>query len=359
MILTDEQFKAAYVKLPLTLREFLASDDLTKITLEMGSRYGLHVDSIGALERETSNMLLGLINPEQFVGELKSVGIPPNVIGTIVEELNAKIFIPLREKMQHPDEDEDEDDDDSIPEHQAMPTQIPAPQPAPPQFPLPPTPSLTYTQPAPIPTVVTPVMPVAPAYIPPTPPPPAPSISQYAEPFGRVPVPAAVNPFMPPASVAIPVQPITGPVARPLMYTPPADTQIPSVIKAPAPLPPAITPNTKTGPLAEAHTMKQDMQLAQEMYKKEQVLKAQSKPVTNPYTYVPPKVERPPVATKIVLPDDGVLSGQKNPSGPQTTPSSAQIKNPQASSATRTENQESLYSALKQYGIDPYREPAE
>ncbi len=85
MIITDEQFRSAYRALPFELREFLVSDDLTNITQSIGKSFGLHVDTVGALEREVTNMLLGLINPQQFVGELKSVGIPADVIGPIVE----------------------------------------------------------------------------------------------------------------------------------------------------------------------------------------------------------------------------------------------------------------------------------
>jgi hypothetical protein len=111
MIITSQQFNDAYKKLPYVLREYVADDDLALVTEEMGKEYQLHVDTVGALYRETTNMLLGLINPEQFVGELKSVGIPQESISAIVEELNTKVFIPLREKMQHPTEEQSSDED--------------------------------------------------------------------------------------------------------------------------------------------------------------------------------------------------------------------------------------------------------
>jgi hypothetical protein len=95
--------------------------------------------------------------------------------------------------------------------------------------------------------------------------------------------------------------------------------------------------------------MKQDMQHAEEMNKRAQITQTTRPTTPNPYTYIPPTTERPPVATKIQLPDDGVLSGE----------GSAPEKKAAAVAAPRSENKESLYSALKQYGIDPYREPAE
>ena len=360
MIITDEQFKLAYAKLPYVLREFIASDDLYKITLMVGNEHGLHVDTVGALEREVTNMLLGLINPQQFVGELKSVGIPADVIGPIVEELNAKIFMPLREKMQNPDQDtdDDEDEDDDTPRApqptaNTMPTSVPvsAPTPAPmppvtpQQFPAPPNPTLTYTQPAPTPTAApAPIVP-APTYAPPQAPisAPQPSISQFAEPFGRV-----VAPVVPPAPAAPPMPAVSRPFPQPISSPAP----LPS---APSPLPPALTPSGPTGPIPGARTMKQDMQRAEEIQKSAHTSTA-SRPsavTANPYTYVPPTVERPPVAIKIQQPDDGVLSGEGSAPTQKPTPAAA------TATAPRTENKESLYSALKQYGIDPYREPPE
>ncbi len=100
MILSPEQFNSAYKKLPFILREYIADDDLSTICESIGKEYGLHVDTIGALYRETTNMLLGLEDPTQFMGELKSVGIPQENIGAMIKELNEKVFMPLRERMQ-------------------------------------------------------------------------------------------------------------------------------------------------------------------------------------------------------------------------------------------------------------------
>jgi hypothetical protein len=101
MIITPEQFSTAYGKLPFPIREYLAGDELGEVTEAVGKEFGLHIDTVGALDREVTNMLLGLINPEQFVGELRSVGIPQENISALVKELNAKVFMPLREKMQN------------------------------------------------------------------------------------------------------------------------------------------------------------------------------------------------------------------------------------------------------------------
>ena len=106
MLITREQFNAAYRNLPYPIRAYIADEELGAVVLAVGKTYNLHVDTIGALERETTNMLLGIINPEQFVAELKSAGIPQESISNIVAELNTKIFVPLREKMRNQEPEE-------------------------------------------------------------------------------------------------------------------------------------------------------------------------------------------------------------------------------------------------------------
>src|ERR1700735_1650376 len=98
MIIPSQQIRAAYNKLPLIIREYLAGEELGNATEAIGTKYGLHVDTIGGLNREERNMLLGLINPSQFVGELKSIGIPDAVIPQIVQDMNESVFIPLHKK---------------------------------------------------------------------------------------------------------------------------------------------------------------------------------------------------------------------------------------------------------------------
>jgi hypothetical protein len=170
MIITSEQFNSAFAKLPYPIREFLVGDELGTIIQAIGKTYGLHVDTVGAVEREATNMLLGLINPEQFVAELKSAGVPAESIGPITQELNQKIFVPLRKKMQEtPPEPEEEPESDESPAAPAS-ISIPAatvPVPQVPVFePQPPQPS------AAIPLYSNSPAPVAPPFVP-TPQPPA------------------------------------------------------------------------------------------------------------------------------------------------------------------------------------------
>ena len=115
MIITPEQLRAAYSKLPVVIREYLSGEELSTVTEAIGTKYGLHVDTVGAVNREASNMLLGLINPTQFVGELKSAGIPDATIAPLVQELNEKVFMPLHKKMQEPDAARESGTNDNVP----------------------------------------------------------------------------------------------------------------------------------------------------------------------------------------------------------------------------------------------------
>lgn len=114
MNITPAQFREAYEKLPYVLRSYLVDDELGEVTESVGQKYNLHVDTIGALYREVSNMLLGLENPQQFAGELKSIGIPEASIGPITQELNQAIFVPLQEKMKNGGEEDPHEENDEL-----------------------------------------------------------------------------------------------------------------------------------------------------------------------------------------------------------------------------------------------------
>jgi hypothetical protein len=275
MIISQEQFRAVYGKLPQVLREYLADDDLTTITEQIGKEHQLHVDTIGALYRETTNMLLGIINPTQFVGELKSVGVPEESIGAIVQELNEKVFMPLREKIknqtQEPEEEGTEEEE---------PNEIPEPAP-----PVPPT--ITQAFVAPNPSFVEPNLPI------PTP------ISE-----------AVPTPVSAPAPVPVPVPTFIAP-------------------SEPRPLPKIETPEpTPVIPEPHARTMQEDMLEMKSAHKN-------SVPLAAPAA---PSVPTPPT-----------------PSAVSSSPAQAVTPPP----TKLSENRDALHAVLKNYGIDPYREPPE
>ncbi len=348
MILTTEQFDAAFRKLPYTLREYIAEDTLTSLVEQLGVKYKLHTDTVGAVYRETTNMLLGFMSPQQFVGELKSVGVPQESLGAIVEELNTLVFIPLREKMKNapPEEETGPDEEDAGSVSTAAPTQAPA----------------IASAPAPAPNPVS--IPVsAPTAA------PAPAIPTVSAPLPGSMPPAAVA--IAPAFVATPA-PVYAPTPQPVQHIPTSNMSQ----YAQASAGPSALPQPQSGPIQAPHarTMKEDMAMAQAASEHYQhpagshtapapqaaplapaftlapQPAAQPAPAVAPTPFIPPAVPQTPPAS-IVPPTPTQTSLPPQPATPSAMPG---IVTPPAQS-----NRDALHDVLKQYGIDPYREPIE
>lgn len=62
-------------------------------------KYELHIDQGTVLEREIMLLLMGIESPDEFTHALVAEAkITPDAIGGIVQDINAQIFIPLREE---------------------------------------------------------------------------------------------------------------------------------------------------------------------------------------------------------------------------------------------------------------------
>jgi hypothetical protein len=210
MQLTPDQIREAFQKLPRPVRAYLVSTKLYDLAQDFGKKYGLHVDTLGALSQSVTNMLLGFLTPAQFQAELHGIGIPDAAAASIISDLNEKVFKPLQEEMRSaPTEEADEEE--------------PAPEPAPVFRPAPSTPQIS-SAPAPLmppPSVTLPGTgtPVPPPIAPPPSPAPAPRPPAVPEP---VPPP-------PPATPQIPQSTSPGhrPQADRTPWTPPAPKPAP------------------------------------------------------------------------------------------------------------------------------------
>ncbi|MBI3572195.1 hypothetical protein HY091_01510 [Candidatus Kaiserbacteria bacterium] len=79
----------------------VVSDPATpQLVYQIGDRYGLHVDTIGILVKLTGYMLLGYVSPAQFLQELVAAGVPDAQARQIMDEINKKIFVSVREEMR-------------------------------------------------------------------------------------------------------------------------------------------------------------------------------------------------------------------------------------------------------------------
>lgn len=202
-----QQVLDAYQNAPDLVREAFNSPKSVEVVGSIQSKNQIHIDKIGELGKTVGYLLLGLLSPAEFYGQMIAEGIPQDAANQIVDEINTKIFQPLQQKIRA-----------NAPAEHIIPEEPVD------QF----VPGIAQLQPKP---VRTPESAPQPAYIPPTPvavpvPPPAPVVQPAAAPIPPAfqPVPTAIS------SVPAPVEP-----QQPLVRTMASDMEEAKHPHAPAP----------------------------------------------------------------------------------------------------------------------------
>ncbi|KKW39666.1 MAG: hypothetical protein UY89_C0017G0001, partial [Parcubacteria group bacterium GW2011_GWA1_54_9] len=85
---------------PASIRDALSSENTITTITNLGVNLKLHVDQLGLVAELNVQMLLGLVNPQEFLQELIAAGVPNADAREIMTEINQKIFVPLREEMR-------------------------------------------------------------------------------------------------------------------------------------------------------------------------------------------------------------------------------------------------------------------
>ncbi len=86
--------------LPKETQDAIASVDWVKISEEIGKKYLLNDDEINDLQVEMLVVLVGLEDPELFVGNIENeVGTTRNEAENIARELNEKIFAQIKKVL--------------------------------------------------------------------------------------------------------------------------------------------------------------------------------------------------------------------------------------------------------------------
>lgn len=85
---------------PQPVQDVVTSPTTQAILEQIGKQFSLHIDVLDLLVKLTSYMLVGYARPDESLKELKAAGISDGQARQIIDEINKKIFIPLREKMQ-------------------------------------------------------------------------------------------------------------------------------------------------------------------------------------------------------------------------------------------------------------------
>jgi len=88
-------------KVPLLIQVALSSEVTITTISNLTTNLKLHIDKVGLIAELNVQMLLGLISPQEFLQELVANGIPDAQARQIMDEINTKIFVPLREQMRN------------------------------------------------------------------------------------------------------------------------------------------------------------------------------------------------------------------------------------------------------------------
>ncbi len=98
---TREQLNERYKSLPKDVQEAIIGVETADIIGQIGKEKKMMVDRIGELAEETGLVLLGFTHPSQFVSHLaERLGIEKSVAKEIAEEVNSRIFFPIRENLK-------------------------------------------------------------------------------------------------------------------------------------------------------------------------------------------------------------------------------------------------------------------
>lgn len=145
MAYTQEQLLEAYRKLPKDIQDAIFSVDVAEAIRAVGEKHKLMIDKIGEMADETGLVMLGFTHPSQFISRLADrLEIDKTVAKEIAEEINSKVFFPIRENLKKIHGMKEEAAEEVGP---AAPTEIPelketAIGPTAPETPFPPTPTL-------------------------------------------------------------------------------------------------------------------------------------------------------------------------------------------------------------------------
>ncbi len=101
MEITNEQLLEAYDRVPRPIRAFIANSELPPIVSELGSKHGLHVDTVGTLADLITKTLLGFVRPEVLPSMLAmQLHISEPVSASLLTDINERVFVPLQKRVR-------------------------------------------------------------------------------------------------------------------------------------------------------------------------------------------------------------------------------------------------------------------
>ena len=98
---TPDEYKKILDKLPPVIRESVLSMDTTNLIWKIGENKRIHLDKIGIMHDLIMDTMMGIVTVKNLPNELsKELDLPSVEIIPIMNEVNEKIFKPVREAME-------------------------------------------------------------------------------------------------------------------------------------------------------------------------------------------------------------------------------------------------------------------
>lgn len=85
---------------PQLVQDSISSSQTEQLLQGIGKQYSLHIDALGLLGKLITYSLVGYIGPDVFFKELVASGISESDARRMMEEVNQKIFLPIRKQEE-------------------------------------------------------------------------------------------------------------------------------------------------------------------------------------------------------------------------------------------------------------------
>lgn len=105
MIPNETQLRAEYQKAPKLVKEFITSAELNQAFTEIRDEHQLHLDEAGTLSNALNAVFLELVPLEKFPELLKEVVKDEAKRTAVLKDINEKVFVAFRKKLEGPRED--------------------------------------------------------------------------------------------------------------------------------------------------------------------------------------------------------------------------------------------------------------
>jgi hypothetical protein len=96
----DQELIKKYSALPEDVKKAIESSDVSQKIQDIGRKYSLHMDQIGALDDEIGAVMTGAIHPDEFVDTIEEkLNIDTDKAISITTDVNLDIFQAIRESL--------------------------------------------------------------------------------------------------------------------------------------------------------------------------------------------------------------------------------------------------------------------